>query len=199
MATFQPIGPPKAPKKMEIRPKPMRTVSRIPTGPRMYRKLDDPQIEGGPGEPPPGFVTPTTSKTEWVAFWATWKATNAPGDPRKGPWTGPPTGEFAYQSWELGGRKQLGGAVVDLVIYTQDIPIGCRIVTEYFHIFAGAQKAAMDLTQAIELGRSMTVVDVYDYEFLPLDAQGLVIYFKQAYGMIKSNPISSATARRNRA
>lgn len=197
-SSFKPPGMIKAPERVEVRPTPLRTVTRIPQKPRMYQKLAKPTIEGGPGEPPPNFLMPSTSRTEWLAFWATWKATGAPGDPRNGPFMGPVTGEFEYQSYALGGRRQLGGAVVDFLIRTTDIPIGCRIVTEYFHIFADVQKREADFSQALELGKVMQVVDVYDYEFLNLDPQALVVYFKQAYGMIKSNPISAGTARRNR-
>lgn len=195
---FKPLGVQRAPERIEVRPKPQRTPTRFPQKPRMYAKLDKPEQQGGPGEPPPGFVMPSTSITEWKAFWAIWKALNAPGEPRNGPWMGPVTGEFEYQSYALGGRRQLGGAVVDFLVRSTDIPLGIRIVTEYFHIFAGEEKRAADFAQAIELGKVMQVIDVYDYEFLNLDPQGLVVYFKQAMGLIKSNPIASGTARRNR-
>lgn len=197
---IKPLGPPKAAEKINVRPKPLRTTTRIPTGPKMYRKAAKPEFGSGPGEPPPGFVTPTTSKSEWLVYWAIWKALDVPGNVRQGPFNGPGTGEFEYQSWQMGGRSSLGGAVVDFLIfpYGSGSPIGVRVQTEYFHIFAGSNKIASDEIQLALLSRNMTVVDVFDYEFIHLNPEDLVIYFKRSLGLLRGSPIAAGTARRNR-
>ena len=62
--------------------KPLRRHPMRFTGPRDLRLQSDPQVVGGPGEPPEGFVTAHTSRTEWVWFWASAKVLK---DPREFP------------------------------------------------------------------------------------------------------------------
>src|SRR5690606_25402309 len=52
-----------------VRPPRLRSFPVMPRGPRLY-KLDPDHAKSGPGEPPPGFVTATTSATEWFVYWA---------------------------------------------------------------------------------------------------------------------------------
>ena len=169
----------------------------------MYAQPRKPREIGGPGEPPPGFVTPPTSATEWVAYWGLWRALGVKGDPRESgpPFMGAPTGEFAYQSFEMGGRMQAGGAVVDYVVYSAPggVPIGIRLVTEYFHLYAGSDKIMSDALQKDYLSREMIVVDLLDSEILGVPPSAVIIKIKQILNMIPSqNPITAGTVHRNR-
>lgn len=118
----------------------------------------------GPGDPPPGFVTATTSLSEWVWYWASSKVYNDPKDPRQPPYWG---GEkWGYQIAQAGGRSVLFGAVVDFVYYLPGRTVGLRVQTARFHEEAGPEKRLTDAVQRMNLSRWMTVLDVYEQDFL---------------------------------
>ncbi len=83
---------------------------------------------------PPWFTTqyPGGSLPEWAIFWAhltkKWRQDE----------------EFRYQSAFMGGRVQLGGAVVDFVEYTA--PIAINVQGTYYHLERGSQIIQKDLT-----------------------------------------------------
>lgn len=185
-----------------VRPRPLRTATRIPKGPRLYQQPTKPVVHGGPGDPPPGFLDPTLhgSATEWIVYWALAKILKNPDDPRKGPFVGGPP-DWEYQKYAMGGRSRAGGAVIDFVVYTAPggKPIGLRVATEYFHFFAGPDKVASDEIQKELLSREFDIVDINDYEITAdPTGQAAVIKVKQALGLIYSNPITLGVARRNR-
>jgi hypothetical protein len=172
----------------------------IARGPAYLVKANIPQMGSGPGEPPPGFVTPTTSATEWYVYWALAKIYEDPLDPRQGPFFGRKL-KWGYQIGLDGGRSA-GGAVVDFLI--DEVPsgkrLGIRVVTQYFHLGQGSGKIAQDETQKANLMKYIDVYDLYDTEVLD-DRTGekSIIATKKALSMIhSSDPIFAGDAPPNR-
>lgn len=144
-------------------PKPPRPPLRF-TGIKELRLQKAPDIIGGPGEPPEGFVTAHTSKTEWVWYWGSAKVLKDPKDPRKPPYTG--GANWQYQKAIDGGRV-VGGQVVDF-IYILDgrHTLGVRIQTEHFHIYVDAEKLMADFFLKEDQRAVDQIIDAYDYEWL---------------------------------
>lgn len=117
----------------------------------------------GPGEPPPGFVSATTSASEWVWYWASAKVYNDPPDPRQQPYFGGQ--DWGYQIGE-DAKKSGIGAVVDFVYYTPGDTIGVRIQTDRYHEATTPQQKAFDLAQRNALARWLTLQDVYEQDFI---------------------------------
>ncbi len=146
----------------------MPRPSRFPRGPNLLglgRKRQQPH--GGPGLPPPGFVSATTSATEWIFYWASFKYFDL-GDPRKPPYIGDPAGVvFTYQTPESGGRQGPGGSVSDFVYHLGTGDVVVRLDTWYFHIAASAQQHAKDAELKRRVwGRGVRVYTVYDAQFV---------------------------------
>ena len=80
--------------KLPAIPKP-ETVKR---GPKLYEFGKDHGHTGGPGDPPPGFVTIKTTATEWPIYWALAKVLGTPAADkiRTGPFRGGPP-RWIYQ------------------------------------------------------------------------------------------------------
>lgn len=131
-------------------------------GPRELGLFREPTRRIGPGEPPPGFVTPTTSAEEWIPYWAlaTIFLDPAPDKLRVPPYFGGL--DWGYQL----GDRELGSAVVDYVVYLPGEMIGIRLVTEFFHAAAGPDKEATDTTQVLTLSPYMTVKDLYSQDII---------------------------------
>lgn len=120
------------------------TISRrtaLPSGPKMYHLERAGTLLGGPGSPPPGFVTPTTSAVEWYWYWGMQNV--------KGP-EGPANG-WAYQDAQAGGRSMPGGSIVDFVVFDRVPRLAIRIQTERFHQTLGSRKQAEDAEQQVIL------------------------------------------------
>lgn len=194
---------PLKPREVQIRPKPLRTFSRIPKGPRLYTK---PTVKlEFPGEPPPGFLAGELhgSRSEWPIYAGLWKALGCkPEDGyRRGPFTGDPEGKFFYQAWALGGRSKAGGAVADFEIPAGigGSPLYIRVQTYRFHLVTDPGNIASDEIQKAMLMNDARVVDVYEQDFLHLKGSALVIYVKEALGMIqRASPITATTVRQER-
>lgn len=146
---------------------PTTTAPIVGLGPRELGLYKKPERRIGPGKPPPGFVTPTTSAEEWVAYWAFSRVFEdpAPDKVRVPPFFGGL--EWGYQI----GDRELGGGVFDFVAYLPGEIIAVRLVTEFFHAAAGVQKEASDLTQALNFSRFMTIKDLYSQDIIE-DASG---------------------------
>ncbi len=179
----------------------IRVKTQIPRGPRVYQFSAGGEIQGGYGEPPPGFMLATTSLTEWIVYWAIWKALNLPGDPRDSgpPYKGQPP-EFSYQDPFMGGRSLPGGAVVDFIVWRVPTgrPVLIRLVTEYWHIFTTNAKQQADAWQSQRLMAQSDVIDLYDTDILGDETgQKAVIWVKNALRLIqRPDVIRSGTARR---
>jgi len=167
-----------------------------PTGPRFVPAHET--LIGGPGDPPPGFLTGQNSLDEWWWYWASAKVFDDPKDPRQPPFFG---GEqWGYQIARMGGFvRALGSAVVDFVYYQDATVLGVRIQTERFHQFTDASKQGYDVLQRAMLeGDFMRVVDVYDEEFLgDPSGQRAVLAVKRVLNRIERvNPVVAGTAYR---
>jgi hypothetical protein len=171
----------------------------FPRGPRLY---DQPWIyESGPGNPPTGFVTATTSGSEWVLYWAIWKVLGVPGDVREEPFSGRPT-YFSFQRSFSGGREEIGGAVADFVVYggrgRLHDSIIIRLQTEHFHRFTNVMTQARDARQAIMLQGAARLIDIEEVNILG-DQTGEKACRHVAEvlsGTYLPNPMESSTQRR---
>jgi poly(3-hydroxybutyrate) depolymerase len=144
--------------------KPLRRPPVRMTGPRQLRLDTDPERVGGPGEPPVGFVTAHTSKTEWVAYWALAKVERDPPDPRKPPYVG--GANWTYQKAIDGGRV-VGGQVVDFVyVHPKGKTIGIRIQTEHWHLMTDAATQMADFFLKTHQRAVDQFVDVFDTDLL---------------------------------
>lgn len=189
-------------------PNPKRTKKTLPTvrsvpvyglGPRAYSFNRPPKVKGGPGDPPPGFLIASTSKSEWLCYWAMAHIFPEPRDPRQPPFVGGPP-DWGYQVPFLGGRQVLG-SVLDFLVWNTPSgrPVGIRIQTEYFHLFTPTAKQASDLLRRQRLNARIDVVDVFDYTFTgDASGQAAIQVMKAAIGQIAiPDPLRGATARRN--
>jgi hypothetical protein len=191
------------PRQTQVRPKPLRTFSRIPKGPRLYSKPV--QRRDFPGEPPPGFLVGELhgSRSEWPIYAATWKALGCTPDDGylRGPWVGDQEGKFFYQNWQLGGRSKAGGAVVDFVIPASGgrPELGIRIQSYRFHLATTPDNLGTDAIQRQLLSNDMSIIDVYEQDYLHLKGSALVVFMKQTLGLIqRASPITATTARQER-
>lgn len=183
----------KAPRIAPLRRPPVR-----PTGPKIYRLQAKPQMVAvGPGEPPEGFVTAHTSKTEWWVFWAIAKVLNDPPDPRQPPFVG---GEnWAYQKAEEGGRIK-GGQVLDFVVFNGERSIGIRVETERYHIFTTADAHARDFYLKTHSAAADEIVSIWDQDFMgdPTGQAVCAVVARALKGEESASPIAFATGRRVR-
>lgn len=158
------------------------------------------EYRSGPMQPPPGFVTPTTSAVEWNFYWACAKYFKDPQNPRQGPFFGPKL-QWGYQIGLDGGRQE-GGAVVDFLIYSpgRSRRLGVRIVTQYFHLGLGSGKIAFDEIQLSNLLKYIDVVDVYDSQLLDdkTGEKSMIALYHALSGMNAINPVAAGTALPNR-
>jgi hypothetical protein len=152
---FAPPKPPVTPRK-EVAPQaPHRSA--MPTGPKRYRLDADATIVGGPGTPPVGFVTATTSAVEWMVYWAMTKI--------KGP-EGPASG-WAYQDAAGGGRSIPGGSILDFLVFDRVPRLAIRVQTERFHQAFGSRQQGHDIEQMITLQRlGYDVQNIWDQDFI---------------------------------
>lgn len=126
-------------------------------GPSELGLRKGPEHRGGPGKPPAGFVSATTSAEEWIPYWALGTVFQ---DPDREHIRIPPFFGGLEWGYQIGDRE-LGGAVVDYVVYLPGEIVGIRLVTD-FHIgnLSNPTKEASDVTQVLSLGRWMTVKDL---------------------------------------
>lgn len=141
------------------------------------------QTKQGPGEPPPGFVGGTTSRSEWWVYWALTKLLGPEGEA----WT--------YQQSYQGGRHIPGGSVVDFVVYMPLQTILIRLQTYRFHFALGNAKQSRDIEQKFALSdeQDSIVVDIYEQDFIG-DESGravLMIVNEAINGIERSNPLAT--------
>src|SRR5690606_15449714 len=171
----------------------------MPRGPWLY-KLDPDHAKSGPGDPPPGFVTATTSASEYVIYWAVAKVLKWPKDPRQGPFIGYP-GVWEYQHPMMGGRAARGGAVADFRILPGNVVDGeilIRLQTSRYHLFTDHSKQATDAILLTRMARFGRVVDIYEQDFIhDKSGQAAILEVKKAlWGGKAQDPLSAGTAKR---
>lgn len=187
-------------------PRPNTRSATLPEGPKIIKAMRNlrGQRTSGPGDPPLGFVTGTTSASEWkLLYWPLAEIFNDPPDPREPPYYGGRGGTWEYQSNQLGGRSGPGGAVVDAVVYTATGAIGLRLQTERFHTFASAKIQGNDARQKIDLMRAgyLTVIDLFEQDMIE-DSTGetAIRIIRDALGLNqRPDPLYNGSARRSTA
>lgn len=80
-----------------------------------------------------------------------------------------PNVDFQYQAARLGGRQELGGAVLDFLVVPN---IGINVQGVYFHYEQGAGKVAFDKAQAVHLAVKGIKLIFIDEDALVNDATG---------------------------
>lgn len=173
----------------------LRTPARLPRGPEYL--LSPEQRVTGPGEPPPGFLRPRTSATEWMVYWALAKIFDNPDDPRVPPFDG----AWPFWTYQKGIGQSPGRAVVDFIVYRETRrgrPVGIRVQTEYRHLFTSNQQQSYDRLQLLSLSGYLDVMDIYDTDFLnDKTGQAVIVVVKNAIGLLKHpDPLIAGTARR---
>lgn len=171
----------------------------------MYRQAPGSDRKSGPGEPPPGFLTFTNSRSEWWIYWAISKVLKFPQDPRQGPFIGYP-GLWSYQVPFEGGRAIRGGQVIDFIIEspaTNTGTLAIRIQTERYHVFADERKKAKEDILQARVARHTRIVDILEQDFMmgpnSESGQAAILEVKRAiYGGRSSDPSKSGGARRIR-
>jgi len=188
-----------------VRPPRLSGITVHPKKPRLYQ-LPKALQKGttGPGEPPPGFVTATTSRVEWHIYWALSKVLGFPQDARDGRngFVGFP-GLWTYQTAYEGGRRPTGGGqIIDFVVepheLTRGVPVALRIQTERYHVFTDDRKQAQEQLLRARLSRDYIVRDLYEQNFLfDPTGQAVVIAVKNALrGVVEPNPVRGGTPLR---
>ena len=181
-----------------VRPPRLSAIASFPKGPKLYQ-IPQAMQKGttGPGEPPPGFVTATTSRVEWHVYFALSKVLGFPKDPRDGRngFIGWP-GLWTYQTAYEGGRNRLGGGqIIDFTVepheLTKGVPIALRLMTERFHLFTSDTKQAYEQLLRSRLSANYVVRDLYEQNFLfDPTGQAVVINVKNALaGLVEPNPV----------
>lgn len=149
------------------RPRIPRSFAARPRGPEEFRWMASPEIAGGPGDPPDGFVGATNSRSEWWVYWALFRILARDADPRMPPFVGTPDPDgFMYQQPYETGRAYAGGSVIDFVVHPRTDPLLIRLQTEYWHVFAPAKKQALDELQKARLGKYGRVADIFEQWFI---------------------------------
>jgi hypothetical protein len=186
---------PPLPKLGQIKPAVNRNTVR-PLGPRLYKLAKNPDlVGGGPGEPPLGFVTGTTSRSEWRYYWALAKIFSDPLDPRRPPFTGGK--EWQYQA-AVDGRftRDVGSSVIDFLIYQGVRKLGIRLQTERWHVMAGPQKFWKDFFLKTHSNEVDLIIDVFDqYSLADRTGEATIKQLKNALkGNQEPDPVRLGTA-----
>lgn len=172
----------------------------ISRGPRIYQLDKRPESIGPPGQPPPGFVTPKTSATEWPVYWGLARITGypKPEEIRSFPFVGGPP-LWTYQAFADAGNERATN--VDFMVYggfAKAKPIAIRVQTEFFHNYAPITKQFYDRIQRSNLQSGHEVVDIYDQDYMrdPTGA-AVIVLLKEAMGIIeRPNVITSGRVQR---
>lgn len=172
----------------------------VKRGPKLYEFGKDHGHTGGPGDPPPGFVTIKTTATEWPIYWALAKVLGTPAADkiRVGPFRGGPP-HWQYQNYlDLGGLKSSN---FDFVVWQTNpytSPVAIRVQTEFFHSFTTNAKHQYDVLHRLRAEENFDVVDIYDSYFMEdPSGQAAILLVKMALQLIEPpNPIYTHAIRR---
>jgi hypothetical protein len=194
---------PPATSRMGRLPRPPRNPARVsiaPKGPRIYHRTSSPTVVSAFTTPPPGFVTPHTSKTEWMVYLALALITGKPKNPFARPFIGGPP-LWIYQKIEEGGRVP-GGSVSDFVVlnFNGTAQIGIRVETERYHIWTDAAQQQKDIYIASHLQTVNKIVRIYDQHFIddPTGEKVCRVVALAMRGIELPSPIFFGTAQRVR-
>jgi len=172
----------------------------VKRGPKLYEFGKDHGHTGGPGDPPPGFVTIKTTATEWPIYWALAKVLGTPAADkiRTGPFHGG-LPVWIYQSYvDLGGLKSTNYDFLVLQPNPYSQPVAIRIQTEGYHSFVPNAKHQYDVFHRARGEERFDVVDIYDSYYLSdPSGQAAILLVKMALQLIEPpNPIYTHAIRR---
>ena len=172
----------------------------VKRGPKLYEFGKEHGHTGGPGDPPPGFVTIKTTATEWPIYWALAKVFGTPAADkiRVGPFRGGPPA-WIYQSYvDLGGLKSTNYDFLVLQPNPYSQPVAIRIQTEGYHSFVPNAKHQYDVFHRARGEERFDVVDIYDSYYLSdPSGQAAILLVKMALQLIEPpNPIYTHAIRR---
>ena len=172
----------------------------VSRGPRLYGLLREPQRLGPPGEPPPGFVTPKTSATEWPVYWGLARIMGTPDASfvRSGPFLGGPP-LWTYQAYVE--ADTLKSANIDFVVWGPGrgmAPVAIRVQTEFFHNFARNDTQVFDRLHRERLSGGFVVRDIYDFDYMrDGTGQAVIVLLKEVLGLLERPPaITSGRVQR---
>lgn len=161
-------------------------ITIISYGPEHLHAREEPETLFGPAyftaQHPELFGTGSTSAHEGWFYWALLQP-----DVR-----GPegPEGGWQYQRKVRPGGAKVGATTVDFVINSRPRPIACRIVTPWFHLGFGPEKAATDAEQVWMLQEQG--YDVYDaFSSLYMNDRGGETVKEHALRVIRKDPALS--------
>ena len=185
---------------MRLKLPPIPKPETVKRGPKLYEYGKDHGHTGGPGDPPPGFVTIKTTATEWPIYWALAKVLGTPAADkiRVGPFRGGPPA-WQYQNYlDLGGLKSSN---FDFVVWQTNpytSPVAIRVQTEFFHSFTTNAKHQYDVLHRLRAEENFDVVDIYDSYFMEdPSGQAAILLVKMALQLIEPpNPIYTHAIRR---
>lgn len=172
---------------MSSAPPKLKRAPVLKTGPRLYRLHEKPVTYGPPGDPPPGFVTASTSATEWPPYWGLARIFGypKPEDVRSFPFLGGPP-YWQYQGFaEIGGERS---ASVDFIVwgFGNATPVAFRIQTEWFHNFADIDTQLYDAIQRDRMENGFEVVDIYDQDYMrDPTGKAIIVLLKDGMGLIE--------------
>lgn len=127
-----------------------------PRPPKLIQKATKVGYRSGPGEPPAGFVTGTTSLSEWYIYWALLKVKGRAG-----------VNSWGFQVGIGGGRSTAGGAVADFVIWDQKPRLILRIQTERYHVATRNRNQVYDeRSKRMMESLGYKVIDIWEQNFI---------------------------------
>lgn len=188
----------------------MRTlrIPKLPTppvtqrGPRMYGVGVEQKHTGGPGEPPPGFVTAKTSAPEWMVYWGLARIFGVPvaSEVRNYPFDG------GYPYWSYQSFSETGGVLretnIDFVVWSTSVlgaPIAIRVLGAFSHDPTNSEQMVHDLTQRQALERYYDVVDLRPEDFeRDQSGQAVILHLKSLLQLVEPPNPSYLHVRRAR-
>lgn len=152
---------------------------------------------GGPGAPPDGFVTATTSGVEWVWYWASAVYLESPPDPRKPPFIGDGITWGFQVPTDMLDVRSLGSYVSDFVYYQPTGNLVVRLDTSFHHLTNDPEQFARDLYQKNHGGQdNVIVISAYDTFLTDPTGRAAVAAVADALaGREPISPIRGGTAR----
>ncbi len=176
-------------------PKALRHPPIIPTGPRLFSRIQKAIHTGGPGEPPADFLSNTTSAPEWMIYWANMRVLDPDRDPRIPPFYGGRL--WSYQKQALprfeGAHGKALSTNIDFLYEVSYPAIAVRIQSYRYHLAVDAFKQAYDALQLARLSGQFMVVDLYEEDFIGDETgQAAIILVKEALSLIRRrNPLTT--------
>jgi hypothetical protein len=165
----RPPGLPKTPRPLA----PVHGTQR-PGGAKRYALNRGPEKLGGPGPPPPWFLTGNQGADEWPIYDACRVLFHQ----------GPGQGEWLFQTTIA--AQLPGGVKPDFVLVGQQPNVVMRVQSSRYHLAVDSWKAAYDVEQFIDLERfGYVVIDVFPQYYLvdeygPLTRQASIRTVREA-------------------